>query len=623
MIPVVFHVIHKFGSENISKNQIVDGLRVLNETFRKTRSDTASIVTDFQPIHADCGIEFRLATRDPDGNCHPGINRIASVLTNTGGHAVKQLVQWDPSRYLNVYVVNNAAGLAGHAVWPADADTIPEWDGIVISHDYVGSIGTSSPTRSVVLAHECGHYLNLHHIWGGNNVPGFYYLPVGQATNCDFDDLVDDTPNTIGNSSCNLAATSCGSIDNVQNAMDYSYCNIMFTQGQRDRMRACLQSPIAGRNNLWQPENLASTGVDVPAPLCAADFEADKRLACNESVTYADLSYHGHVTSRTWQLHNSTWTPGQDSLQVVPYNPFDNGPKDITLTVADSMGNSYSSFKPGIVTVLPFTARDIPFFDSFETYSTLDNVVWARYSHDDINRFELTFDGSANQTASVSLDNQNSILLSIDELFGPKFNLTGATALNLSFRYAFSGQVAAQSADKLQVFMGLGCNGPWAQRWNRSGAQLQTAPEQPGPFTPSADQWETISVTIPQQYFTQNFRFKFVFTSAGNNRLFIDDVQIDVNAGVDPSTSQFSGLSVFPQAGNDAMVVRFGLSTAQKMELSLLDATGRVVLYRHLGMLNAGNHEATISTASLATGVYSLVVASWQNKSVVKVVIAQ
>ena len=108
-IPVVFHVIHKYGTENISREQMLDGLRILNETFRKTRADTADIHADFKPIHADTEIEFRLATKDPEGNCHSGINRMASDLTNSGDHRVKDLIHWDPSMYLNVYVVSNAA----------------------------------------------------------------------------------------------------------------------------------------------------------------------------------------------------------------------------------------------------------------------------------------------------------------------------------------------------------------------------------------------------------------------------------------------------------------------------------------------------------------------------------
>ena len=120
-IPVVFHVIHQYGPENISDAQLKDGIRVCNATFRKTSPDTVIIVDAFKPIHADCGIEFRLATKDPDGNCHSGINRIASPLGATGDHAVKSLVHWDPTRYLNIYVVSNAAGLAGHALRFVDA----------------------------------------------------------------------------------------------------------------------------------------------------------------------------------------------------------------------------------------------------------------------------------------------------------------------------------------------------------------------------------------------------------------------------------------------------------------------------------------------------------------------
>ncbi len=262
IVPIVFHVIHENGSENITDAQIINAVDVLNKRFNKQFGDTTFIHETFKPLHAKCNIEFRLAKKDPTGHCTNGINRVESSLTNNADHNVKTLIQWPPHMYANIYVVKNAAGLAGHAVWPSDADTISEWDGIVIGHNYTGSIGTSNPTRSVVLAHEFGHYLNLHHTWGGNNVPGFFFLECAQDTNCYFDDLVDDTPNTIGWTSCNLNGTSCDTVkENVQNMMEYSYCNKMFTHGQKARMRACLNSPIAGRNYLVSEENLHNTGV--------------------------------------------------------------------------------------------------------------------------------------------------------------------------------------------------------------------------------------------------------------------------------------------------------------------------------------------------------------------------
>ena len=78
IIPVVFHVIHYNGPENISDEQIYSGIEVMNRDFRKLNPDTADVITEFEDIAADSEIEFRLAQIDPDGNCHTGINRIVS-----------------------------------------------------------------------------------------------------------------------------------------------------------------------------------------------------------------------------------------------------------------------------------------------------------------------------------------------------------------------------------------------------------------------------------------------------------------------------------------------------------------------------------------------------------------
>ena len=175
IIPVVFHIIHNNGVENINDSQILDAVKQVNIQYRKMNADTSEIVASFESIAADVGVELRLAQLDPDGNCTSGITRTVSSLTNIGDHQVKSLIQWPPDQYLNVYVCNQAAGLAGHALLPAAADTIPAWDGIVMQHSYIGTFGTSEYFRRTVLSHEIGHYLNLQHIWGGNNVPDYYY----------------------------------------------------------------------------------------------------------------------------------------------------------------------------------------------------------------------------------------------------------------------------------------------------------------------------------------------------------------------------------------------------------------------------------------------------------------
>ena len=82
IIPIVFHILHDYGNENISDNQIMDAVRILNEDFRKLNADITDVVPAFQGIAADCEIEFRLATKDPNGNCTNGIDRIVTPLTH-------------------------------------------------------------------------------------------------------------------------------------------------------------------------------------------------------------------------------------------------------------------------------------------------------------------------------------------------------------------------------------------------------------------------------------------------------------------------------------------------------------------------------------------------------------
>ena len=110
-----------------------------------------------------------------------------------------------------------ASGAAGYAYFPGITPAYK--DGVVIRADYVGSIGTSNGSNYSArsLTHEIGHYLNLPHTWGGTNNPG---LP----QNCSDDDFVQDTPNTIGvaNFSCDTTQVTCGTLDNVQNYMDYA-----------------------------------------------------------------------------------------------------------------------------------------------------------------------------------------------------------------------------------------------------------------------------------------------------------------------------------------------------------------------------------------------------------------
>lgn len=604
IIPVVFHVIHNYGPENISDAQLKDGLDIVNKTFRKQHPNNSSIVAAFQPIHADCDIEFRLAQRDPNGNCHSGINRVASSLTSSGDHRIKSLIHWPPNQYLNVYVVANAAGLAGHAVWPSDADTIPLWDGIVLSYNYVGTIGMSNLTQSVAFAHECGHYLNLHHIWGGNNVPGFYYYPCADPNkDCNIDDQVADTPPTIGWQSCNLNGASCGNtLDNVQNAMDYSYCNIMFTEGQKTRMQACLNSPIAGRNNLWQTTNLMATGVYTLEPLCKADFSSNKKVLCpGNTVVFTNTSYNGSFTSVEWTFEGGTPSTSSVANPTITYSA--PGSYSVGLKVKNGT-DSASITRLNYIAVQTTGGAGLPYAEDFETVATLNGTEWLTNNMDTSNTWELTNTASFSGSKCIMINNFSSTLDGKDELYSRTINLTGASALSISFKYAFARKDTS-NRDQLQWYGMNSCTGTPIPRFNVIGAALESVPVQTTPFYPTqALEWKFATATIPSILLTAGFRMKFVFSRHGGNNLFIDDINIDITTNTKDISETISDLQLFPNPATDNCHLKFNLSQTKTLEVQVFNILGEKVHFIEKSIYNEGENELRLNTSFLSNGMY-------------------
>jgi hypothetical protein len=160
IIPVVVHVIHDGGTNNISDAQIQTQIDILNEDFRKKMG------TNGYGAGVDTEVEFCLAKKDPQGKCTNGIVRINSPLSNHQTYQrsqLKLLSYWDNTRYLNMYIVkniNSGSGILGYSSFPGGP---PDEDGIVIRHDYFGKIGTASASLGRTTTHEIGHWFGLYH----------------------------------------------------------------------------------------------------------------------------------------------------------------------------------------------------------------------------------------------------------------------------------------------------------------------------------------------------------------------------------------------------------------------------------------------------------------------------
>ena len=115
IIPMVFHIIHNNGVENITDAQVYDAVRILTNDYTKQNADWPNVRPEFLDIVADVNIEFRLATLDPEGNCTNGITRTVSTQTYDGDFEMTQLIQWPRDQYMNIWVAASAgSGVAGY-----------------------------------------------------------------------------------------------------------------------------------------------------------------------------------------------------------------------------------------------------------------------------------------------------------------------------------------------------------------------------------------------------------------------------------------------------------------------------------------------------------------------------
>lgn len=622
VIPVVMHIMHSYGEENISREQVEDAIRIMNEDFRKDNWDTTIIIPQFQGIAADSRIEFRLAKLDPEGNCTDGITRTFTNLSYSAGENVKPLSRWPREMYLNIWVVGGvASGAAGYSYYPGIG---PNRDGIVVRHDYVGGIGTSSLNRARTLTHEAGHYLNLAHPWGSSNEPAV-------LSNCGIDDEVSDTPETIGSNSCNLSQSSCGSLDNVQNFMEYSYCTRMFTQGQKDRMRAALNSNVGQRVELWQIQNLMATGTNdgYQALPCVpvADFSLNFPLVCEGTeVTFTDNSYNAIPGTWLWSFPGGTPATSNQQNPSIYYETA--GTYSASLFVGNQVGDSVIT-KESIIHIVPGDSlATIPFFEGFESpnfpaYEQQgSDLNWLRVG-DGVANWKRTLTSSASGMASAKLSLVSNEKGSVSSLISPPIYVDpNMSDVYLNFKYAYA-QNRDEPDDEFNIYISNNCGESWSIRFTKSGYFLSSTGgvEYNEQFLPQADEWKQIEKNI--SIFTNTsevIMIQFECVSDKGNDIYLDDIEV---VGILASEDQIkeNSVSIYPNpiTAESQINIRSVRNTSYLFRLT--DIQGKLIGIKEIN-LTSGENIIPLQNLypQLRKGVYMLQVMSEETSSNFKII---
>lgn len=249
-VQVVVHVVHNTDVQNISNELIAEQIAILNEDFQSLNADQANARDMYKAIAGNAGIEFVLATTDPDGNPTSGITRTATEVetfvdlnldlaalleasaecgldftciqekilvgglegsAENGGVQMDDVKRsdrggidpWDTERYLNIWVTNlnidflgqSMPAILGFAYPPVGA---PNWPDEVFAEDL-------SAVAGVVVHHEAFGKSNAGDGLIGNLADGgrttthevghyFGLRHVHGDGGCDSDDGIADTP---------------------------------------------------------------------------------------------------------------------------------------------------------------------------------------------------------------------------------------------------------------------------------------------------------------------------------------------------------------------------------------------------------------------------------------------
>lgn len=583
-IPVVFHILHQDGPENISDAQVIDALNILNRDYAKRNADTASIIPSFQALADSTGIQFALATKDPNGNCTSGIVHYYDTDTDWNDQSPTIYSHtWDPTRYLNVYVVRTITltggfSAAGYTYFPGTFSAGDPYDAIVVLNSYFGSIGTGHAFQSRVLTHEVGHWLDVYHVFGATN---------GAGVDCSGDDFVNDTPPTPGYLICPNPANpseyqlcNSGVDENFQNYMDYSYCCRMFTPGQVARMHAALNNGIVGRNNLWTTGNLTSTGVINPSSTCApvADFTYDRSLACvGTPVTFADASWNGTPTGYSWSFPGGTPSTSNVASPVVTYST--PGVYSVTYTSSNSAGTSAPVTHTNIITITSTTAMyNGNWSEGFETH-TLPGSDWTVANSSGGANWVQSFDAAYTGFASAELPLISNMRNAVTSMTSPSLNLSTLTSPALTFRLA-AAESNPNHVNNLKVMASTDCGLTWTQLYSKTGSTLITTNTTASPFIPmTLNEWRQETVSLASIASATSARIQFVYTRdtiPAPNNIFIDDINISGTNGIGETENGFD-FTLFPNPSEGQVQIAFTLAEKHHATITLTDLLGRAI----------------------------------------------
>lgn len=620
-IPVVFHILHQGGPENISDAQVIDQVQILNRDYQKMNADTLLVVPTYTNNIANVGIAFQLAKIDPNGNCTNGIIRHYTSKTNWNANDLTEFTYtWPRNKYLNIYIVKTINIPATAYSFLPPVGVPPNADCIVCMHNNCGSIGTSNVALSRVITHETAHWLNIPHTWGSSNQPGVV---------CG-DDGIFDTPITKGFVNCNLQTTKiCNALieENIQNYMDYSPCKIMFTNGQAAQMISCLTGALNNRNNISSPLNLLATGVTGSVGNCIPLVEIASKVGntvCEGSpVPILSFTSNANATSYAW---SSSAGASLSSLATESTIATFIGAGIYTISCSASNSNGSSTATMQVVVSSSVSQIGGTALESFESTALPNNWSTLHTPGSPI-QWSIINGVSSHSASSAFINGEDATGVAVEILQSPSYDFLNNPGAKFSFYYAYARKSASHK-DIFKVQASSDCGGTYKDIYTANSQQLSAGSGgiDNQLFYPTPQQWKNYVLSdhpnfIP--FLSQNnvvIRFYFQEDSLGaGNRFYLDQINFESPVGLNEQAKHIQ-LRVVPNPSSENITLKMQLDESKEVTLTITNLRGETLYKIEKLTLEAGNNGIPIVLpTNLAKGLYLLTVKGEGIQATVKI----
>ncbi len=630
-IPVVVHIIHSgenHGS-NISDEQVLSQLRVLNEDYNRENADASNTPDMFLDVAGNPGIEFVLAKQTPEGLPTNGIVRVQGPKSSwsvNDNYLIKSLSYWPAEDYLNIWVCN-LTDFLGYAQFPQsdlldgleNSSSNRLTDGVVIATTAFGSVDDgnfvlqNSYNKGRTATHEIGHFFGLRHIWGDDD---------GACGG--HGDYVDDTPDQADRTlNCpSHPRTSCSTTSMFQNFLDYTNdaCMNLFTVGQVERMAVVIEnSPrrktLLTSHGLEDPEAIAndigirsisSPAVGECAGIVVPTIEI--RNYGNNAITTTEiriLKDGSPVETKEFTLNLAPLESAEVEFSPIALA---SGTTNFSFEVVSTNGNPDGAAfnnKLGRSVFVPETAPT-PVLEKFELFPD----HWQLFNPDGLYTWQIVpaNNGEVGNTAmKLNFYDYEDNEGEIDVLLSPVIDLTNAPAALVLFDLAHAQY--QNSKDGLKIVVLSNCNADVTQGqviYEKYGSDLATAGKMNESFSPqSSAHWRTEVLNLADFIGTGGIQLAFVAVNNWGNNLYLDNIRI--------LTDDFANVSlrriVSPQPVvcsptlNPVVIVRNSGTTINSLEIEYtLNGTTKVHSVNGITINSGSEAEIQLPAITLAAG---------------------